>query len=138
MNPSKQKASSPSFAELIAELEAIPSYEERIARIASDIKTNEKYRLVAEQDPLLLFKLLGGNSRDVSKTHAWSTQGYSRKKAIDLGQWYVTGLHPLHGSGNSVVYFEFEFIEGYVGPIISHPYDKDIGKIKHGTPLFRY
>ena len=130
---------------------------ERIMIIHSDIVNDKnKFKPLAEEDPYRLFKLLGGDALDATRSNwafeytyenyiedydiefdskeaeSWDIEERSIERAHDIGYWYVTGIVSLDVDESSSLLFEVEFAEGYFDGIIGTPYDQGIGSKCYG------
>jgi|LakMenEpi03Aug12_release.lakeMendotaPanAssembly.Ray.scaffolds.fasta_scaffold1668593_1 hypothetical protein len=134
---------------LWVELESIINLEERVISIHRDIADNKnRYKVLAEEDPYRLFKLLEGDDSELS-TQNWAfeytyeeyikeydieydseeekkrdLEEKSIERAHDIGHWYVTGTSIIEGPNGIELEFEFEFCEGYLDGIIGTPYNE--------------
>ncbi len=138
------------YIELLwSELTSFINIDERIAAIYKDIQSDlRKYQILAEEDPNLLFELLGGDDSkiktsnwafeytyedyiqendleyDANEANEWDLEEKSIKHAHDTGHWYVTGICIIDGTDNAKLEFEFEYCEGYLDGIIGTPYNE--------------
>jgi hypothetical protein len=148
-----------SLEKLWAELESIKKINERVILVHRDITDNEnRYKVLAEEDPYRLFELLGGDDTDLLTTNwafeysyedyvnengleydtqeadQWDKEEKSIERAHDTGHWYVTGSSTIEGPNGIELEFEFEFCEGNIEKIIGTPYNED----KHGNHGFEF
>ena len=138
-------------------LESVESLEDRVRIIHKDIAEHANFfKPLAEEDPYRLFKLLGGEVLDATRTNwaieytyenyiedndlefdskeaeSWDIEERSIKRAEDTGHWLVTGIVSLDVDESSSLLFEIEFAEGYFDGIIGTPYDQGIGSKCYG------
>jgi hypothetical protein len=136
------------------ELTSIESIDERIIAIHKDTKsTSPKFQILAEENPQLLFELLGGDNFEINtnnwafeytyenyiqeydieydsaESSEWDLEEKSIEHAHDTGYWYVTGTCVIEGPNNIELEFEFEYCEGYLDGILGTPYNLS----EHGT-----
>ena len=140
------------------ELESINDISERIRIVYRDTKLKRsKFKKITEDNPIRMFELLGGKITDVYRTSNWapefSYEDYieeqeleyddqeaknwdlekeSIKRAIDLGFYFVTGFCEIKGQDKEELYFEFDYLEGYVDSIIGTPYNTNHQGNVHG------
>jgi hypothetical protein len=147
--------------ELSQALLAITDIDVRKNLIFEDVKSdNPKFKKFAENNPLKLFEILGGNINDVEPTNNWAVEftykdyieenievyneedskkwnlaEESIKRADETSNWYVTGLYILTGAGGIQLPFECDYCEGIPYDVIGHPYNTPINGNAHGIPL---
>jgi hypothetical protein len=149
----------PELNELIHELSSIELIDERRLVIFNDVQSDSpKYKVLAETDPYKLFELLDGDNDDMElfnwapdysyedhveqldleydseEAAAWDLEERSIEYAHDVGFWLVTGISIVYGPKGIELPFEFEFNEGYQGPIIGTPYNQS----EHGGHGFLF
>ena len=136
------------------ELTSISNIDDRRVAIYNDTKSKTpRYKVLAEENPHLLFELLGGDDSeldtmnwafeysykdyieeydieyDSTEADGWDLEEKSIEHAHDTGHWYVTGTCVIVGPNNIELEFEFEYCEGYLEGIIGTPYNLE----EHGN-----
>ena len=140
------------------ELEFINDISERIRIVYRDTNLKRsKFKKITEDNPFRMFEILGGNIQDVYRASNWAPEYFyndyieeqgkefdpkeaknwdlekeSIERAINLGFYYVTGFCEIKGREKEVLYFEFDYLEGYVDSIIGTPYNTNNQGNIHG------
>jgi hypothetical protein len=145
--------------ELWETISLIENFEERIILIFKDTKKKKPiFKILAEENPYRLFKLLGGDESEVNLCNMafeytyeqyisdyeieydtfdaanWDLEERSIEQAHDSGHWYVTGSCEINGPNDIILEFEFEFTDGVIDGIITTPYYE----INHDRNGFRF
>lgn len=150
------------YEPLWSKVASLENIEDRKELIYKDVMAKRsKFKKMTNENPSRLFKLLGGDRDLVERTHnwaddytydeyvdehgeefdeeeeaAWDLDGKSIERAIETGQWFVTGLYIMEGNGNIKLPFEFSFCEGYLEGIIGTPYNTDEDGNEHGILFY--
>ena len=132
----------------------------RRSLIFNDINSgNNRFELIAENDPFRLFELLGGDEADSIKNNwafkytyenyleeedkeyvekeanEWDVDEKSIERAHESGHWYVTGEVILEGLKGEELFFELQYTEGFFDSLISTPYNYNDTK-DHGILFY--
>jgi len=139
------------------ELTKIKDFETLRSMIYKDSSSkNNRYKLIADDDPLRFFELLGGDEAEAERFNwayeytykdyineyginynksdekSWDLENKSIENANDTGYYYVTGVVILKGLKGEKIAFELEYTDGYFDKIIGTPYDTDEFGNEHG------
>jgi hypothetical protein len=145
-----------SSAEIDMKYKELMSLNTANRRIAIFTDINEKtnyFKVLADEDPSILFKILDGDEfgfiyqnwaipynysqyisdndlvYSVTVETSWDLEMESIQNAENTGYWIVTAISTIQIEGGGEITFEFEYDDGYQSAIITTPYEE---LIDHG------